>query len=64
VKKAIGVPEAMGSEGSLEVVGRVRDTPFQGRYVDVSRCANLSECWHSVYGVGRTEGGHLPAREG
>jgi hypothetical protein len=47
-KKAIRVPEAVGDENSLEVVGRAGDTLIHERLGDVKRHANLSDCCHSV----------------
>jgi hypothetical protein len=47
-KKAIGMPENQIEEYSLEIAGRVGETPVRVRLGHVSRYANLSECWHSV----------------
>jgi hypothetical protein len=51
-KKAICMPESVIDEYSLEVTGRVGDTPIHEPFGDFSRSANLSECWHFVRWTG------------
>jgi len=51
-KKAICMPETVIDEYSLEIAGNVGDTPIQESLGDVSRNANLSGGWHSVYSAG------------
>src|SRR6266849_6514622 len=51
-KKAIGMPWTAIDEYSLEIAGRVGDTPIHESLGDVSRNANLSESWHSVHRIG------------
>ncbi len=58
------MPETVIDEYSLEITGRVGDTSINESLGDVSRNANLSECWHSVHGTGWAEGGYLSEREG
>jgi hypothetical protein len=55
LKKAIGVPETAGSEGSLELTGSMRDNTISGLPWGRQSMPKLSKCWHSAYQVGRTE---------
>src|ERR1700730_10709420 len=52
LNKAIAVPEAVGEEDRLEMVDRMGDASIHGHAGNVSRHANLSECWHSVNSSG------------
>src|SRR6266566_1626190 len=51
-RKAICMPETVSDQCSLEIAGRVGDTPIHESLDDVSRTANLSESWHSVHRTG------------
>jgi len=51
-KKAICMPETVIDEYSLDIAGRMGDTPIHESLGDVSRNANLSESWHSVHRIG------------
>jgi hypothetical protein len=53
---AICMPETVIDGYSLEIAGRVGDTPIHESLGDASRNANLSECWHPVYRAERAEG--------
>jgi len=46
------MPETVIDEYSLEIAGNVGDTAIQESLGDVSRNANLSGGWHSVYRAG------------
>jgi hypothetical protein len=62
-EKAIRVPGTMRDEVTLEVAGNARDRPVYEDFGVVSRQANVSEGWHSVYRTGWVEGSYLSARE-
>jgi hypothetical protein len=46
------MPETLIEEYSLEIAGRVGDTPVRVRLGPVGRYANLSKNWHSVQRAG------------
>jgi hypothetical protein len=50
------MPQTAIDEYSLEIAAKVGDTTIHERLGVVSRQANLSECWHSVYRTGWAEG--------
>ena len=46
------MPETVCDQCTMEVTGRVGDTPIHVSFGDESRNANLSESWHSVHRIG------------
>ena len=58
------MPETVCDQCTMEVTGRVGDTPIHVSFGDESRNANLSESWHSVHRIGWAKGSYFPAREG
>jgi hypothetical protein len=54
------MPGTVFDQRGLELTDRGGDTPFHDSLCGVSRNAYLSESWHSVHRIGRTEGGTSP----